>query len=129
MDNSETQAILSSSSIMQSLGSRPWNPHEYQLKAVKHLLERGGAGLFLDPGLGKTSIVLAALKVLKTRVTDCGPALVLAPLRVAQTVWPAEISKWADFCGLKIQVLHGAEKQWRANQPADVYVLNYEGLD
>jgi SNF2 family DNA or RNA helicase len=44
-------------------------------------------------------------------------------------VWPAEITKWADFVDLKIQVLHGAEKVWRASQPADIYVLNYEGLD
>lgn len=85
--------------------------------------------MFLDPGLGKTSIVLAALKVLKTKVAESGPALVLAPLRVAQTVWPAELRKWEDFAGLTIQVLHGPDKQWRATQPADIYVLNYEGID
>jgi hypothetical protein len=32
------------------LESRPWVPLEYQLNAVKHLIERSHAGLFLKPG-------------------------------------------------------------------------------
>jgi len=29
---------------------QPWNPHGFQRKAIKFLLEHGAAGLFLDPG-------------------------------------------------------------------------------
>jgi hypothetical protein len=29
---------------------RLWEPHQYQRKAIKFLLEHGSAGLFLDPG-------------------------------------------------------------------------------
>ena len=45
-----------------------WKPHPYQKKAVKFMISQGAAGLFLDPGLGKTSITLAALKLLKKHV-------------------------------------------------------------
>jgi SNF2 family DNA or RNA helicase len=109
--------------------SEPWTPHEYQLRSVKHLLERGGAALFLDPGMGKTSSVLAALKVIKTQGVGEGSTLVLAPLRVAQNVWPGEVAKWADFNDLSIITLHGPDKDRLLRTPADIYVLNYEGLD
>ena len=57
-----------------------WKPHRYQLKALKFLLERLSAGLFLDPGLGKTSIVYAAVRVLKNKGEHHG-TLVVAPRR------------------------------------------------
>ena len=44
-----------------------WNPHKYQLDAVKFMVQRACAGLFLDPGLGKTSISFAAFKILKAK--------------------------------------------------------------
>lgn len=40
-----------------------WEPHEYQKEAVKFLIERGSGALWLDPGLGKTAVVLSAFKV------------------------------------------------------------------
>ena len=43
-----------------------WEPHEYQKKAVKFLVENGSGQLWLDPGLGKTSITLEAFKILKS---------------------------------------------------------------
>lgn len=112
--------------------SEPWTPHPFQLTAVKHLLEHGGAGLFLDPGLGKTSITLAALKVLlgeKFFNQSDGATLVLAPLRVCQLVWPGESKKWTDFEDMKVVVLHGPDKKELAQEKADIYVLNYEGID
>lgn len=106
----------------------PWTPHAYQLKAVRHALERGSAGLLLDPGLGKTSIMLAVQQVLR-QTGQGGPMLVLAPLRPARLVWPAEWQKWADFHHLTLVVLHGKDKDRLLRQRADVYVLNYEGLE
>lgn len=61
--------------------SEPWKPHAYQKKAVKFLLEHACAALFLDPGLGKSSITLAALKLLKAKGMF-NKALIVAPLRV-----------------------------------------------
>ena len=42
----------------------PWEPRNYSKKAAKFLLEHSAGALFLDPGLGKTSITYAAIKVL-----------------------------------------------------------------
>jgi SNF2 family DNA or RNA helicase len=105
----------------------PWEPHPYQKLAIKFLLEHGAAALFLDPGLGKTSITLAAIKILKgQKLLD--RALVIAPLRVCYSVWPREVKKWENFNGLKIAVLHGPEKESLLDEEADIYVINPEGL-
>jgi len=108
--------------------SKPWQPHAYQKKAVKFLLEHAASALFLDPGLGKTSITLAAIKLLKQKkVLD--KVLLIAPLRVCYSVWPKEVEKWQDFHGLRVQVLHGSKKDEALKADADVYVINPEGLE
>lgn len=108
--------------------SKPWTPYAYQKKAVKFLLEHAASALFLDPGLGKTSITLAAIKLLKQKkVLD--KVLLIAPLRVCYSVWPKEVEKWQDFHGLRVQVLHGSKKDEALKADADVYVINPEGLD
>ena len=102
-------------------------PEPYQERAIRFCVERGAAGLFLDPSLGKTSIMLAAFKLLKAAGQTKG-ALVLAPLRVAHSVWPGEVSKWRDFRGFSIAVLHGSKKSMLLKERHDIYVINYEGL-
>lgn len=115
-------------SLKASKSSAPkWTPHPYQRTSVKFLVERGAAALFLDPGLGKTSISYAALKALKKAGMLAG-ALVVAPRRVAVSTWPQEQQEWADFHDLKVIVLHGDMKAERVKERADVYVINYEGL-
>jgi SNF2 family DNA or RNA helicase len=95
---------------------------------VKFLLEHAASALFLDPGLGKTSITLAAIKLLKQKqVLD--KVLLIAPLRVCYSVWPKEVDKWTDFGGIKVAVLHGPKKDEALKSEADVYVINPEGLD
>lgn len=111
-----------------SLSLRRWSPHAYQKKALKFLLEHGAAALFLDPGLGKTSITLAAFSFLKKQKVAT-KMLVIAPLRVCHQVWPSEASGWADFAHLKVVVLHGPHKEARLQEEADVYCINPEGLE
>src|SRR5690348_17543460 len=103
-----------------------WVPHNYQKKAVRFLLEHAAAGLLLDPGLGKTSITLAAIKVLK-REKMLDRALIVAPLRPAQLVWPAEQRDWLDFNGLDMVVLHGDHKEDILYEDHTIYVINPEG--
>lgn len=105
-----------------------WSPHKYQKRAIRFLLENQCAALFLDPGLGKTSITLAAIKILKQKKM-IGKVLIVAPLRVCYSVWPREIEKWADFGHLTIEVLHGPDKDEALKRDADIYVTNPEGLD
>lgn len=104
-----------------------WSPHQYQKKAVKFLIEHACAALFLDPGLGKTSITLAALKFMRDRKMF-EKTLLIAPLRVCHSVWPRELKKWADFHGFKAVVLHGRKKDELLKEDADIYIINPDGL-
>lgn len=92
------------------------------------MLEHAASALFLDPGLGKTSITLAAIKILKHKKL-LSKVLLIAPLRVCYNVWPEEIMKWTDFNDLKIAVLHGPKKDDALKSKADIYIINPEGLD
>jgi len=117
--------IISKKPSKQSLTA--WKPHAYQRKAVKFALQNSCAGLLLDPGLGKTSIMLAVIKILlKEKLIPC--ALIIAPLRVCYSVWPKELEKWSDFSQITMQILHGKNKEKNLETVADIYVINPEGL-
>jgi len=118
--------MMPSNSTSQCAAS--WNPHSYQLQSVRFLLEHACAGLLLDPGLGKTSITLAALSFLLKRKM-IKRVLLVAPLRVCYNVWPRESKKWKDFEHLKIAVLHGPGKEAALQSDADIFVINPEGLN
>src|ERR1700679_2065246 len=90
--------------------SEPWVPGEHQLIACQFLLEHSFAGLLLDPGLGKTSVVYASYKVLRKKGL-AQRMLVVPPLRPLQLVWPQEQQRWTDFKGIKIYALHGPKKE------------------
>jgi SNF2 family DNA or RNA helicase len=105
-----------------------WPMHAYQEKAIKLMLGQAAAGLFLDPGLGKTSITLAAFSILRSKGL-VGPMLVISPLKPMYNSWPGEIDKWADFAHLKYAILHGKEREDYVGSDADVFLINPEGLD
>ena len=108
--------------------SKPsWQPHDYQRRAIRLLLSQSAGGLFLDPGLGKTSTCLAAIKILKSKGL-IGKVLIIAPLRPVYKVWPDEINKWSDFQGLTYAILHGQHKEHNLRAEADIYIINPEGL-
>lgn len=106
---------------------RPWEPHKVQLQAVKFLLEHDRAGLFADPGVGKTSVVMSAVKILKAKGL-LRRALVVVPRRPLHLVWPKEIVKWENFHGLKMEILHGDHKD-QATDASDLYLVTPDGLD
>lgn len=108
---------------------QPYRPRAYQKRAIKFLLEHAHAGLFLDPGLGKTSITLGALAYLKKRGMIGGKTLIVAPLLPCYTVWPNEIGKWADFHGLTYTILHGPDKDAALQEKVDLYIINFDGLE
>jgi hypothetical protein len=109
---------------------REWLPEPYQAKAVEHLACRLSAGLALSPGLGKSSITLAAF----TRLRAAGEVktmLVIAPLRVCRQVWRQEGLKWSQFRELRFALLHGPKKAAVLNDGlagnADIFLMNPEG--
>jgi SNF2 family DNA or RNA helicase len=116
-----------SSALFTGAAAVDWKPHKYQKKSIKFLLEHSAAMLLLDPGLGKTSIVLAALMFLLRRKL-IEKVLLVAPLRVCHSVWPRELKKWADFHELRAVVLHGPKKDELIHEPADIYIVNPDGL-
>ncbi len=103
-----------------------WTPHDYQCSAMSFRLSRPGSGLFMDPGLGKTSICLSTTRMYKG--LGQGSTLIIAPLPVARSTWPDEIQKWDNFNSLKYSLLHGKTKWDRLWQPADIYGINPEGI-
>jgi hypothetical protein len=118
---------------MNSLAQRAesWKPHPYQERSLKFLLENPQSGLFLDPGLGKSAITLAALKILlaKKLVRRCLVVVQVTPL---YEVWPLEVRKWKEFHGIGVAMLHGSDKDrtLRNLQPEHQLVLcTPEGLD
>lgn len=105
-----------------------WEPHGFQIDAAKFMVGQGSGGLLLDPGLGKTSITLAAFKALKAK-HHVNRMLVIAPLRPAQSTWPQEVRKWDEFGWMNMRILHGPDKLAALHDmTADVHVINPEGL-
>lgn len=102
--------------------------HEYQRRAAAHLFERAAATLWLSPGYGKTTVTLHAFKALKD-ADIAQHMLIVAPLRVVQTVWAQEVENWATLNGLRTARLHGAKKEtWLKRRDVNVWLINYEGL-
>lgn len=82
-----------------------------------------------DPGLGKTSETLAALKILFDKKL-ISKALVLAPTPLSCTdVWVAEKDKWLDFNHFDMTVLWGPKKEQRLWEDHQIYIMNPEGLE
>jgi SNF2 family DNA or RNA helicase len=104
--------------------------HSYQKRGIKFLLMHGAAALLLDPGMGKTAIVLKAFDSLLKAKTGTR-MLVIAPLKVCQLVWPAEPDEWSDLAHLRVGLLHGPQKQRVLDdyENYDILVVNPEGLE
>ena len=112
------------------LSGLDWKPTAYMKRAMKFLLENPMAGLFLDPGLRKTSITLGSFRVLKAAgMVD--RMLVVAPLRVCYNVWPAEVQKWKQFQHMKVVILHDKDRieEHLEDESVDIFVINPEGLE
>jgi len=106
-----------------------YNPHVYQQHATQMLLDKPEAGLLLDMGLGKTISTLTAIAELLDMLMVV-KVLVIAPLRVAQTVWATEATKWDHTKHLKIAKVLGSSQQRIAalNQQVNIYVINRENI-
>ena len=59
-----------------------YNPHDYQIYAINFIKEHPIAAILLDMGMGKTSIVLAALNDLMFDSFEVTKVLIIAPLVV-----------------------------------------------
>lgn len=110
----------------------PWVPEPYQLEGVEFLLGQPEGALLLDPGLRKTSIVLAAFKILRGEGL-VNKLLVVSTPRICgmSGPWHGEVKKWAEFNHFKVATIHGVgrKKDRALESDADIYLVSYEGLD
>lgn len=107
-----------------------YEPHDYQRYATKYIESHPVAAVFLDMGLGKTSITLTALNDLLFDYFDAHRILVVAPLRVARNTWSDEIEKWDHLKDLQFSIAVGteAERLSALKRQADIYIINRENL-
>ena len=105
-------------------------PHDYQSFCIDYLLSHPAAGLFLKPGMGKTSTSLTAAERLMYDRFEVSKVLVIAPLRVAEDTWSRESEKWDHLRHLRISEVLGSEKERLAalSVKADVYCINRENV-
>lgn len=107
-----------------------FQPYAYQRAAIKWIIDRPAAGLFLSMGMGKTPVTLTAIDELIYNRLEVQKVLVIAPLRVAQDTWVKEVRKWDHLQHLRIAKVLGSLKERRAalEQDADIYVINRENV-
>ena len=107
-----------------------YKPHDYQKYAINFIKEHPIAAILLDMGMGKTSIVLAALNDLIFDRFEVSKVLIIAPLRVAKHTWSTEIQKWDQLKGLRYSIVVGtaAERRRALMVDADIYIINRENI-
>jgi SNF2 family DNA or RNA helicase len=105
------------------------NLHPYQLTTIDHIHVNPFAGVFLDMGLGKTvSSLTAGIELICN--FDVNAFLVIAPKRVAETVWAEECENWAHLQGVKCVKVIGTPAQRIAAlaKPADFYLMGRDNV-
>ena len=107
-----------------------YNPHDYQKYVIEYIEKHPVSAVFLDMGLGKTSITLTAINNLIFDYFAVRKVLVIAPLRVAKNTWSAEINKWDHLNDLKYSIVVGtpAERKNALKADADIYIINRENI-
>lgn len=107
---------------------RAFIPREYQQPVIDHILDEQRGAVWASMGMGKTVSALTALDILE--ITEPGPALVLAPLRVAASTWPDEAKKWEHLRNVEVSAVVGTPEERRAalKRPATIYATNYDNL-
>jgi len=101
------------------------NLHPYQLDLIEKAKSCQNIGLFLPPGLGKTTTTLTIIaEQLK------GKTLIIAPKKVAETVWQQETQKWSHLSHLRVSKIMGNPTQRLSalNSQSDIYLINLENV-
>lgn len=104
--------------------------HEYQEVAKDFIIRTPYAAVILDMGMGKTATTLSAINELMFDRYEVSKVLVIAPLRVVNTVWSDEIEQWEELRHLRYSKIVGTPKQRQAalEKDADIYIVNRENL-
>lgn len=111
-------------------GLKRTNLHSFQKRALAFIRHKRKCALFLDMGLGKSVIALTAASDMLDEFL-INKVLVIAPLRVSNTVWKQEAKKWEHLEHLNIAIATGSAKNRIQNleSSADIHVINRENVD
>ena len=104
--------------------------HNYQLACIEHIINNNYCGIFLEMGLGKTVSTLTAIEALKYDYADIKSTLVIAPKRVAETVWEEEAQKWDHLKHLSFSKIIGNrnDRHIAFKQPADIHIISRDNV-
>lgn len=107
-----------------------FKPRPVQLAGLEMTLSQERANLFASPGVGKTLTTLATLDTRYLAGEKVFPALIVAPLRVANTVWDTEVARWENFEYLTVSKIIGTptERKVALAKKAHIYTINFENL-
>jgi len=101
------------------------NLHQYQKDIVDKASSIPCIGLLLNPGLGKTATTLTII------AEQCkGRTLIIAPKKVAESVWSEEVTKWEHTKHLRVSKILGNPKERveAVQKDADIYIINLENV-
>ena len=105
------------------------NLHAYQVKTSRFIVDKKRTFICLGMGLGKSVSTLTAISELVDSFS-MKRGLIIAPLRVCNTVWKQEAQKWSHLTGLKINIATGTPKQRLSALllPSDLVIINRENV-
>lgn len=104
--------------------------HNYQLGIIDHIIKNPHSAAFAEMGTGKTVSTLTAIYKLIYEELEVSKVLIIAPKRVAETVWSDEIGNWEHLQGLSFSKIIGTEKQRKAAlaAKADIYLVSRDNV-
>jgi len=104
--------------------------HKYQEELVDFILDKKRCALFVGMGLGKTVSTLTAIQDLQDSMA-IDKTLIIAPLRVCNTVWHKEIENWEHLHRLTYSICTGTEQKRieELDKKSDIYIINRENVE
>lgn len=106
------------------------NLHNYQKACVEHILNTTHCGVFLEMGLGKTVSTLTAINQLMYDYCEINSVLIIAPKRVAESVWQEEAEKWEHLKHLRFSKVLGdiMQRKKALKEKADIYIISRDNV-
>lgn len=101
--------------------------YDHQQRTATRLFEYDATQAIIPMGGGKTAASLTAFQELLD-AKEVRKGIIMAPKRVAQLVWPQEVTEWDHLADLRVSLVSGNPKQRLAalGRDADLYIV---GLD
>lgn len=103
--------------------------HPYQHRMIDFIYNTPKCAVWAGLGLGKTITTLTAITDLLDSFS-VSKVLIIAPLRVANSVWHTEAKRWTHTKELTFSIVTGSEKERISAlfKSADIYVINRENV-